>query len=117
MPTLQEAQEQYVEYLQRGVQSPRTLGAYQSDLSIFTHYFRPDFPIEKLSLALVGRFMKSGHFLEVPRTQKARAIVSQQRIIRVVRQFLIWVYHQGLIESVPLPKAISWGRSVSARGD
>lgn len=117
MPTLQEAQEQYVEHLQRGAQSPRTLGAYQSDLSIFTHYFRPDFPIEKLSLALVGRFMKSTHFLEVSRTQKTRANVSRQRILRVVRQYLVWAYSQGLIERLPLPKAISWGRSLSARGD
>lgn len=110
--TLREATQQYLEHLKNWGKSPRTLYTYGKDLEQIRAFFGSEKSIQQITLPFIGRFLKSPELLNLPNGEP-RANQTVQKTIRVLRQFLTWCYHQGMIDSLSLPKCMM-GKSLKA---
>ena len=84
---------------------PRTRYTYAKDLDYFIGFFGGDRPIASIRLPEVGKWLKSEAYLNTPKG-KPRGERTLNKNLRVVRQLFVWGKGQGLIETLPLPKAI-----------
>jgi hypothetical protein len=111
--TLEAAVLQYIQHLQEQKKSTITINAYTWDLKQGLAFFGTDCPVSRITLAWVGRFLKSPELLENKNGQP-RSSRTVAKTIRIFRMFLIWSEQQGWIENLPLPKSIPLGHSRKA---
>jgi site-specific recombinase XerD len=113
--TLEAAAWQYIQHLQEQNKSSITVNAYTWDLKQVMAFFGTDCLLSRITLAWVGRFLKSPELLE-NRKREPRSVRTVEKTIRVFRLFLMWSQRQGWIESLPLPKAVPLGRRQNREG-
>jgi site-specific recombinase XerD len=118
MTVLQPLCQQYLATLLDQGKAPRTLYTYAKDLEVLCRFFGNEIQIADIRITAVGKFLKSPIFLE-SKTGKARCARTTDKNLRVIRKFFLWAKGQGIIEALPLPKAIPMGvdEKGSARQD
>jgi site-specific recombinase XerD len=107
---LEDAIWSYLQYLTEQGKSGITVNAYRNDLKQAIAFFGADCELSRITLSWVGRFLKSPQLLEKG-PEQPRGAQSIKRSLRVFRMLLIWSQEQGWVETLPLPKAVSLGRS------
>jgi site-specific recombinase XerD len=108
--SLESAIWQFIQILNEQGKNKITVNAYSNDLQQPLSFFGADCELSRITLAWVGRFLKSDALL-IKANGQERAPHSVARSLRVFRMFLLWSLEQGWIETLPLPKAVSLGRS------
>jgi hypothetical protein len=86
--TLEAATWQYIQHLQEQNKSHITVNAYAWDLKQVMAFFGTDCLLSRITLAWVGRFLKSPELLE-NRTGEPRSVRTVEKTIRVFRLFLV----------------------------
>ena len=103
--TLEAAVWQYIQYLQVQKKSVITVNAYTWDLKQVVDFFGIDCPLSRITIAWVGRFLKSPHLLE-KRNGQPRSARTVAKTIRVFRMFMQWLVQVNYLPEITLPKAI-----------
>ena len=102
---LNDAKTAFMAHLEALGKHPRTCYTYAKDLDYLSGFFGGERAIESIRLPEVGKWLKSEAYLNTPKG-KPRAERTLNKNLRVVRQLFVWAKGQGLIETLPLPKAI-----------
>jgi site-specific recombinase XerD len=110
---LKDATQEYLQTLAATDKSPRTLYTYGKDLQQLMAFFGEETPLERLTLAWMGKFLRSPELLEIPQSGKRRAEQTVAKTRRVVRQFLLWAQARGYLAHNPLPRALQKKRRAS----
>ncbi len=108
--TLHEAAQAYLDHLQAQGKKERTLLTYGMDLKQMEAFFGRDKKLRSILAPHVGKFLKSDVLLKLP-NGKDRAKPTVDKTVRVLRMFLMWAKETGRINTLPLPKDLSMGRS------
>jgi site-specific recombinase XerC len=106
MPTVYQACQEYLDILAACGKSPRTLYTYGKDLEQLTAFFGAETPLEKITLAWMGKFLRSPELLMIPTSGKQRSARTIAKTQRVARQFILWTMEVGYMDHNPLPKAL-----------
>jgi site-specific recombinase XerC len=113
--TLRALSQRYFLELKATGKSERTLYTYQQDMKQILAFFGADKSPSVLTFPGIGKFLKSGELRMLP-NGRARATPTVQKTIRVLRQFVVWLHRQGILETVPLPQSILLGRMKKEAG-
>jgi len=107
--TLSEASTQFLAHLKAKGKSERTLYTYGRDMQQILAFFGPERPVGQITLPLIGRFLKSDDLLKLSSGQE-RAPQTVKKTIRVFRMFMQWLFQEGYLTDLQLPKSIPLGR-------
>ena len=101
---LKDAGTQYFRILDATGKNPRTVNTYRRHFEIVVGFFGESKKLSAIRPADIGRFLKSDALRVMP-NGKERADATVKQIVRVLRMFFEWAQTQGILESVPFPKA------------
>ena len=116
--TLKDAGTQYFRVLDATGKNPRTVNTYRRHFEIVVGFFGEGRKLSAIRPADVGRFFKSDALRIMP-NGKERADATVKQIVRVLRMFFERAVAQGMLESVPFPRAAmpKRGRKQSPHSD
>ncbi len=103
--TLQEAIEGFLQALEEGGKSPRTLYTYEKDCEQMLAFFGHDKKLVNILPAHVAKFYKSDELLLIPKNGRERAPKTINKTKMVFKGLLTWAMNEGYIDGLPLPKA------------
>ena len=112
--SLSQAAQLFLESLEAQGKHPRKLSTYYRDLSQIQAFFGSERTIDTLSLPFIGRFLKSGELL-LRSNGTPRASQTVNKTIRVFRMLMTWLYQNGFLSDLILPKSMQNKRLI--RGD
>lgn len=101
--SLSDAVEQYIALLQQQNKSKATLYTYGMDLKQVLAFFGSDRLVHSITLPQVGKFYRSPALLKLPNGND-RAEQTVRKTVRVFSKLMTWLFEQGHIETLPLPK-------------
>jgi len=104
MQTLQEAVNQYLDYLRDIGKRPGTVATYGKDFELAIKHFGADKKLDAFLPPHIAEFFKSDLVNKLP-NGKDRAQPTILKTKRAVRMMFVWAHNSGMIDKLPIPKA------------
>ena len=101
--TLQEAVDQYLDYLTEIGKRPGTVATYGKDFELAIEHFGGDKNLDTFTVPEVANFFKLDLVNKLP-SGKDRAQPTILKTKRAVRMMFTWCLNSGMIEELPIPE-------------